>query len=71
MQDKLKKFIGLNSFGYPTQEVENSVTSKIINEYARNVLYNEMGYDCAYGSGGGKSCFVVFNPDSISDIEMF
>lgn len=69
MQDKLKKFIGLNSFGYPTQEVENSVTSKIINEYARNILVNELGYDCAYGAEGGKACFVVYNPKAISDIK--
>mgnify|MGYP001026232760 FL=1 len=70
-KEAVKKFVGLNSTGYPTQEIENSVANLVINEYARNVLYNEMGYDCAYGSGGGKSCFVVFNPDSISDIEMF
>lgn len=70
-QEAVKKFVGMKSVGYPTQDIEREVASSIINEYARNIISQELGYDCAYGAGGGKACFVVFNPNSISDIEMF
>lgn len=71
VQEGVKNFVGMKSVGYPTQDIEREVARTIINEYARNVIYQELGYDCAYGAGGGKACFVVFNPNSISDIEMF
>ncbi len=71
VQESVKKFIGLNSYGYPTQDIENGIANSIINEYVRNVLFNEMGYDCAYGANRGSSCIVVFNPDSISDIRPY
>lgn len=69
--DTVKNFIGLKSSNHPTFDIERQVVSTVINEYVRNILFEELGYDCAYGAGGGKSCFVVYNPDAISDIKVF
>lgn len=66
---KLSNFIGLNSRDYATGMAESEVSTRIINEYARNYLVNDLGIDMAYGSTGRfESCFAVFNPDSILNI---
>jgi len=69
--NSVRDFTGLKSTGYPTSEIEARSAEKIVNEYARNVLTEELGYDCAYGAGGGKNCLVAFNPKAISDVKLF
>ena len=65
----LSDFIGLNSREYELGMAENEVCTKLVNEYARNYLVNELGVDMAYGSSGRfETCYAVYNPDSISNV---
>lgn len=65
---KLADFIGLKSNEYSLMIQEEKIINKLVNEYARNVIVNELGYDMAYGSSRAESCFAVFNPNILSNI---
>lgn len=65
---KLREFIGLKSNSYSIHMAEYEILSKIINEYSRDYLVNELGIDMAYGSSRAESCFAVFNPQILSNI---
>ncbi len=65
----LAKFIGLKSREYELGMAENSICEKVINEYARNYLVNDLGIDMAFGpSSRFECCYAVYNPDAISNI---
>lgn len=64
----IARFIGLTANGYGTAKYEHNVARKVLHEYTRNMIVNELGYDMAYGSSRVDSCFVVYNPKSISNI---
>ena len=66
----VKEYTGMKSMGYPTYEIEDRVAEIVVDEYTRNLLVNELGYDCAYGSNGCMACYVAYNPDAIHDVEI-
>lgn len=64
----LANFIGLKSKDYDLGMAESEVCTKLINEYARDYLVNDIGVDMAYGpSGRFETCYAVYNPDVISN----
>lgn len=65
---KLGNFIGLKSNDYSIRNLEYEILTKIINEYSRDYLMNDLGIDMAYGSSRAESCFAVFNPKILSNI---
>lgn len=65
---KLAEFIGFSSKDYGTGMIEFQMTDKILNEYTRNLIVDELGYDMAYGRAKQDTCYVVYNPDAISNI---
>lgn len=66
---KLKDFLGLKSNGYPTAQTEAQVCSRILNEYCRNYLVEELGIDFSYGSDGRSSAIIAHNLDKLTDIK--
>ncbi|MBQ4123791.1 hypothetical protein IJD44_08760 [bacterium] len=65
----IKDFIGINNAGYAVNTAAYEFCSKILNEYARQYLVNDLGIDMAYGASGRfETCFAVYNPNSISNI---
>lgn len=64
----IAKFIGLSSKGYGTGTQEHNVARRVLHEYTRNMIIDELGYDMAYGSSRFDSCYVVYNPKAISNI---
>lgn len=67
----VQKFVGLKSKGYPTTQLEHESAQRIVNEYVRTVLCDELGYDFGYGASRSKACYVAFNPEAITDIKRF
>lgn len=65
---KLGDFIGLKSNDYSIRNIEYEIITKIINEYSRDYLVNDLGVDMAYGSSRAESCFAVFNPNILSNV---
>ena len=65
------EFVGLQSKTYPFGIYDTEISEKILNEYVRKSFIEDFGYDLAYGSDGQTTCIVAYNPNSISDIEMF
>lgn len=64
----LGEFIGLKSNDYSTRMTEYEILTKILNEYSRDYLVNELGIDMACGSSRAECCFAVFNPKILSNI---
>lgn len=65
---ELSEFIGLTSREYALGNVESSIVTKLINEYARNYFVNELGIDAVEGSTRAEYCVAVFNPEILSNI---
>ena len=61
-------FIGLKANGYGTARYEHDVARRVLYEYTRNMIVDELGYDMAYGSSRFDSCYAVYNPKAISNI---
>ena len=55
--------------GYKSNIYFPSNSEKITNEYIRTLLC-DMGYDFGYGSNGRTHCYVAFNPDAITNIQL-
>lgn len=51
---------------YYIGRVKSEIPHRILDEYCRNVIKDELAIDAGYGTAPGfHSCIVVFNPDSI------
>ena len=64
----IASFIGLSSNGYGTAKHEHNVARRVLYEYTRNMIIDELGYDMAYGSSRFDSCYAVYNPKAISNV---
>lgn len=64
----IANFIGLPMKEYGTAKYGLNAARKVLYEYTRNILVNDLGYDMAYGASRFDSCYVVYNPKSISNI---
>ena len=47
---------------------EHNVARRVLYEYTRNMIVDELGYDMAYGSSRFDSCYAVYNPKAISNV---
>lgn len=53
---------------YYISQIKQEVAKKLIDEYCRNILVDELGIDAGYGHAPyHHSCIVVFNPDSVQN----
>ena len=68
---RLKEYLGLNSKGYPTANIETQTATRVLNEYCRSYLSDELGYDFAYGADRSGGAFVAHNPKAITDIDLY
>lgn len=66
---KLAEFIELPMQEYGFGTVGHDVCRKLLFEYTRNMIVNELGYDMAYGSSRVDSCYAIYNPKAISNIK--
>ena len=59
---------GNTPYYVPTSKM--SVQNKVLNEYCRRILVDELGIDAAFALDSAyHTCIVVFNPDSITNME--
>ena len=68
---KLKDYLNFKSINYSTGHVQSEICTRIINEYCRNYIANELGIDITYASSGSTCAIVVHNLDAISDIHQY
>lgn len=66
--NEIAKFIGLDSKDWTLKELEHGVCSRVLNEYTRDFLVNDLGYDMGFGFTRFDSCFAIYNPAAISNI---
>lgn len=58
-----------NPFAPDYRRLNSEFISKVVDEYCRDILVNELKIDAGYGNARGyHSCLVVFNPDSIENV---
>ncbi len=65
----LGQFIGFEGRDYDIAFCDAQIMSKIVDEYVRTSFYEDLGIDVVSGNGGGISCFAVYNPNAINNIE--
>ena len=71
VSSKLREFAGLKSTGYPTAQTEDIICSKMLDEYCRSYMVNQLGVDFSYGIDGRTSAIVAHNLDKITDIGVY
>ena len=66
---KLHKYLDFNSSDYLIGIVQAELCTRIINEYCRNYLANELEVDISYATSGRTAAIVVHNLDAIKEIK--
>ena len=66
----LTDFIGLKNDNWALASINQDISRKVLYEYTRNMIVDELCFDMAYGSHRFDSCFAIYNPESISNITM-
>ena len=66
IEKAIRHYLGIENYFSETTMSEHEVMQKFIDEYSRKQIVEKLGLDGAYCNEG--QYFVVFNPDSISNI---
>ena len=67
IENEIRNLLGINGWSQ-TALLEHEVLRKFVNEYARNQITDKLHIDGA--SCNNKHYFVVFNPDSLSNVHL-
>ncbi len=65
---EIANFIEIPQSEYGTAKYGLNAARKVLFEYTRDLIVNELGYDMAYGASRFDACYVVYNPKAISNI---
>lgn len=74
VNSQVLKYLGLNTEVCSDIDIQHSFGRKVINEYSRKFITEDLGVDILCGFGGNSIrdyCFCVLNPDSISKVTKY